>query len=299
MTTMKVGFIGIGAMGLGMAKNLLAARHDLTVYNRTREKAEALCTAGARVADTPADAARGAEAVFTMLADDGAATAVVFGENGLIEGLGRGAVHVSSSTISVSLSDRFATAHAAAGQGYVAATVFGRPEAAAVKQLWVVAAGPRSEVDRVRPLLEAVGRGLSVVGEAAKLANVVKLAGNFTIASSIEAFSEASGFARKHGVRPEDLEGVFQAIFGGSAILARYVHIIGAEAYEPAGFKLALGLKDLRLVLAAADAATAPMPLASLVHDHYLTAVAEGMGDLDWSALGLLAGERMGLHKAA
>jgi 3-hydroxyisobutyrate dehydrogenase-like beta-hydroxyacid dehydrogenase len=161
----------------------------------------------------------------------------------------------------------------------------------------VVAAGPRADVDRVRPLFEAVGRGLSLVGEAAKCANVVKLAGNFTIASVIEALGEAYAFARKQGVRPEVLEDVFQELFGDSAILARYVQIISAGAYEPAGFKLALGLKDLRLVLAAADAAAAPMPLASLVHDDYLAAVAQGKGDLDWSALGLLAAERVGLHQ--
>jgi 3-hydroxyisobutyrate dehydrogenase-like beta-hydroxyacid dehydrogenase len=293
---MKVGFIGLGVMGRGMAKNLLAAGHELQVYNRTKEKAEELGAAGARVAETPADAARGAEAVFTMLADDRAVEHVVFAEDGLLAGLERGAVHLSSSTISIALSKRLAAAHEAAGQGYVAATVFGRPEAAAAKQLWVVAAGPPAEVELVKPLFEAIGRGLSVVGEEATAANVVKLAGNFVIASSIEAFGEAYAFARKQGVSPPDLQGVFMELFGGSAVLARYVQIIAADAYEPAGFQLELGLKDMRLVVAAADAATAPMPLASLVRDNYLTAVAQGRGDLDWAALGLLAAERAGLR---
>ncbi len=293
---MRVGFIGLGAMGGGMAKNLLAAGHVLTVYNRTRERAEALRGGGARVAETPADAARGAEAVFTMLADDRAVEHVVFAEGGLLAGLARGAVHVSSSTLSVALSERLAAAHAAAGQGYVAATVFGRPDAALARQLWVIAAGPRADVDRVKPLLEAIGRGLSVVGEEATAANVVKLAGNFVSASSIEAFGEAYAFARKWGVSPPDLERVFMELFGGSAILARYLQIIAAEAYEPAGFKLELGLKDMRLVALAADAATVPMPLASLVRDNYLVAAAQGRGGLDWSALGLLAAERAGLR---
>jgi 3-hydroxyisobutyrate dehydrogenase-like beta-hydroxyacid dehydrogenase len=294
---MKVGFIGLGAMGRGMAKNLLAAGHALTVYNRTKEKSEALAAAGARVADSPADAAQGAEVVITMLADDHAVEQVVFAEDGLLAGLSRGAVHVSSSTISVALSERLAVAHAATGQGYVVATVFGRPNAALAKQLWVVTAGPRADLDRVKPLLEAIGRGLSVVGEEARAANVVKLVGNFVSASSIEAFGEAYAFARKHGVSAPELQGVFMELFGGSAVLARYVQIIAAEAYEPAGFQLELGLKDLRLVAAAADAATTPMPLASLVRDHYLAAAAQGRGDLDWSALGLLAAERAGLRQ--
>ncbi|MDI1449387.1 NAD(P)-dependent oxidoreductase [Polyangium sp. 6x1] len=293
---MKVGFIGLGAMGQGMAKNLLAAGHELSIYNRTKEKAEALGAAGARVAETPAEAARGAEAVFSMLAEDSAVEKVVFAENGLLAGLARGAVHISSSTISVALSERLVAAHAAAGQGYVAAPVFGRPEAAAAKQLWVVAAGPRAEVDRVRPLLEAIGRGLRVVGEEPTAANVVKLAGNFVIASSIEAFGEAYAFARKQGVSPPDLQAVLMELFGGSAVLARYVELIASEAYEPAGFKVELGLKDMRLVLAAADASTTPMPLASLLRDNYLAATAQGRGDLDWSALGLFAAERAGLR---
>lgn len=294
---MKVGFIGLGSMGGGMAKNLLAAGHELTVYNRTREKADALGAAGARVAATPIEAARGAAVVFTMLADDRAVEQVVFGDQGLAAGLERGAVHVSSSTISVALSERLAATHEAAGQGYVAAPVFGRPEAAAAKQLWVVAAGLTADVEMVRPLLEAIGRGLSVLGEEAKAANVVKLSGNFLIASWIEALGEVFAFTRRSGVTPEELSRVLHSLFGGAPILARYVQLIAPEAYEPAGFKLALGLKDIRLVLAAADAAEAPMPLASLVRDNFLSALAQGKGELDWSALAQIAAERAGLGK--
>jgi 3-hydroxyisobutyrate dehydrogenase-like beta-hydroxyacid dehydrogenase len=158
-----------------------------------------------------------------------------------------------------------------------------------------VAAGPPAVVDRVRPLLQAIGRGISVVGEEAKAANVVKLSGNFVTASVIEALGEAYAFARKSRVAPADLQEVFTALFGASPIVARYVEILASGAYSPAGFKLELGLKDIRLVTAAADAATCPMPLASLLRDNYLTAVAQGRGDLDWSALGLLAAERAGI----
>lgn len=294
---MKVGFIGLGNMGLAMAKNLRAAGHELAVYNRTREKAEPLRQQGARVTDSPADAARGAEVVFTMLADDAAVEDVVFGPSGLLAGLGQGALHVSSSTISVALSERLAGAHAKAGQRYVSAPVFGRPEAAEAKQLWVLAAGAAEDVARCRPLLEALGRGLSVLGERASAANVVKLSGNFLIASMMEALGESFALTRKSGVEPKVFLEVFQSVFARSPIFERYAMLIAQEQYEPAGFKLRLGLKDMRLVQEAAGAAEVPMPLASLLRDHLLGGVARGMGDMDWSALGALAAERAGLDE--
>ncbi|KFA89937.1 NAD(P)-dependent oxidoreductase [Archangium violaceum] len=292
---MKVGFVGLGNMGQPMARNLRAAGHELVVYNRTREKAEALRQQGARVADSPADAARGVEVVFSMLSDDAAVEAAVLGGSGLLAGLEKGALHVSSSTISVALSERLAEAHVKAGQRYVAAPVFGRPEAAEAKQLWVVAAGAKADVERCRPLLEAIGRGLSVLGEKASSANVVKLSGNFLIASMIEALGESFALARKSGVEPQVFLELFQSVFARSPIFERYAVLIANAQYEPAGFKMKLGLKDVRLVLEAAGAAEVPMPLASLLRDHYLGGVAQGRGDLDWSALGALAAERAGL----
>ncbi|HSP77212.1 MAG TPA: NAD(P)-dependent oxidoreductase [Myxococcaceae bacterium] len=294
---MKVGFIGLGNMGQPMARHLREAGHELAVYNRTRERAEPLGRQGARIADTPAEAARGAEVVFTMLSDDRAVEAVTFGEQGLLAGLGQGAVHVSSSTLSVELSERLAEAHARAGQGYVAAPVFGRPEAAAAKQLWVVASGRPADVERSRPLLESLGRGLSVVGERASAANVVKLSGNFLIASMIESLGEAFALARKSGVEPKVFLEVFQSVFARSPIFERYAELVAGDKYEPAGFKLRLGLKDMKLVLEAAGAAEVPMPLASLLRDNYLEGVARGRGEQDWSALGALAAERAGLEK--
>ncbi len=294
---MKVGFIGLGNMGQPMARNLRAAGHELAVFNRSREKAEPLRQQGARVADSPADAARGAEVVFSMLSDDAAVEGVVLGESGLLGGLGQGAVHVSSSTISVALSERLAEAHAKAGQRYVSAPVFGRPEAAEAKQLWVLAAGAKADVERCRPLLEALGRGLTVLGERAPQANVVKLSGNFLIASMMEALGEAFALTRKSGVEPQVFLEVFQSVFARSPIFERYAMLIADARYEPAGFKLRLGHKDMRLALEAAGAAEVPMPLASLLKDHLLGGVARGMGDLDWSALGALAAERAGLDK--
>lgn len=294
---MKVGFIGLGNMGQPMARNLRAAGHELAVFNRSREKAEPLRQQGARVADSPADAARGAEVVFSMLSDDAAVEGVVLGESGLLGGLGQGAVHVSSSTISVGLSERLAEAHAKAGQRYVSAPVFGRPEAAEAKQLWVLAAGAKADVERCRPLLEALGRGLTVLGERAPQANVVKLSGNFLIASMMEALGEAFALTRKSGVEPQVFLEVFQSVFARSPIFERYAMLIADARYEPAGFKLRLGHKDMRLALEAAGAAEVPMPLASLLKDHLLGGVARGMGDLDWSALGALAAERAGLDK--
>ena len=292
---MKLGFIGLGGMGLPMAQNLLSAGHELTVYNRTRARAEPLLDGGARVAESPADAARGNQAVVTMLADDEAVQSVVFGQDGLAAGLSPGAIHVSSSTLSVALSKRLAAAHLALGQGYVSAPVFGRPDAAAAKQLWVIAAGRPAEVERCAPIFEAISRGVSRLGDEAPAANVVKLSGNFIIASMIESLAEAFALARKSGIEASVFLDVFRSVMARSPIFERYAGLIADEAYTPAGFKMYLGLKDIRLALSAGADAEVPMPLASLLRDHMLSAVAQGHGDEDWAALGHLAAERAGL----
>ncbi|WP_284667775.1 NAD(P)-dependent oxidoreductase [Myxococcus sp. SDU36] len=294
---MKVGFIGLGNMGLPMAASLAAAGHELAVWNRTESKAAPLKEQGARVARSPAEVARGAEVVFSMLADDAAVTSAVFGQDGLQAGLAPGAVHVSSSTLSVALSERLAKTHASAGQRYLSAPVFGRPTAAASKQLWVVAAGPKQDVDRCRPLLETLGRGLTVLGDSAPAANVVKLSGNFLIASMMEALAESFALTRKSGIEPKVFLEVFQSVFARSPIFEGYAQLIAEEKYSPAGFKMRLGLKDVELVLGAARTAEVPMPLASLVKDQFLGGVAQGHGDLDWSALGALVAERAGLKQ--
>lgn len=298
---MKVGFIGLGNMGMPMARNLIRAGHELIVYNRTRSRAEELQADGARVADSPAEAARDAEVLITMLADDHAVTEVIFGSDnsqngdGALGALGRGAAHVSMSTISVSLSRRLAEAHRAKGQKYLAAPVFGRPEAAAAAKLSIVAAGDTREIERCRPLFEAMGQNVFGVGEEPPAANVVKLGGNFMIASMIEALGEAFALARKSGVGAKQFLEIINGALFKSPIYENYGGIIAGERYEPAGFKLKLGLKDVRLVLEAAEMAAAPMPLASLVHDHFLSAVARGQGERDWAALARVSADHAGL----
>ncbi|MBV9110218.1 MAG: NAD(P)-dependent oxidoreductase [Gemmatimonadetes bacterium] len=292
---MRIAFLGTGHMGLPMARNLAAAGHEVTAWNRSREKAEPLAEHGVRIADTPAEAAQEAEVAITMLAEDHAVEEVVFGDEGFYEALPQDAVHVSCSTIGVEFSRTLADAHDLQRQGYVAAPVFGRPEAADARKLKVVAAGAADVVERVRPLFDAIGERTFLVGDDPSLANVVKLCGNFLIASMIETLGESFALARKSGV-PEDvfLE-ILNGTFFSSPIFAGYAKAIAEKRFQPAGFKLRLGLKDVRLALAAADRAEVPMPAASLLHDRFLTGVATGRGDHDWSGIAGLVAEAAGL----
>ena len=293
---MKLGFVGLGSMGVAMAELLLAQGHQLFVYNRTHQKAQPLHEAGARLCATPGEAAREAEVVISMLADDAAVEAVTFGESGILAELRPSAVHVSCSTISVALSDRLATAHAQAARGYVAAPVFGRPEAAVTKKLWLLAAGKSADVERALPVLEALGRGVSRLGETPSVANLVKLTGNVFIASMIESLGEAFALTRKAGVPPELFLDLFKNVFGqGSPILENYAGQVAKGNYGHAGFKAKLGLKDLRLALSAADQLEVPLPTASLIRDQLLCAVATGQGELDWSVIAQMAAKRAGL----
>ena len=287
---MKLAFIGLGKMGSGIARNLLRAGHQLTVYNRTREKAEALVAEGARVANSPAEAVRGAEAVHTMLSDDAAVREVVFGRDGFAATMGRDAVHISHSTISTALARELA----AAGHGYLSATVFGRPEAAEAKKLVVVTAGPPDQVARFRPLLDAIGRQTVVAGTEPWQANAIKLCGNFMIASMLEAFGEAYALMRKAHIDPHAFLEAMNGLFA-SPVYANYGAMIADEKFEPAGFALKLGLKDMRLALAAAEECSAPMPMTSVVHDRFLSAAANGQGEMDWSSIARVAARGAGL----
>jgi 3-hydroxyisobutyrate dehydrogenase-like beta-hydroxyacid dehydrogenase len=282
-------------MGSGMARNLIRAGFELTVYNRTRSRAEELATDGARVADAPADAAAGVEVLVTMLADDRAVELVIFGDGGALKAMSPGAVHVSMSTISVALSARLNDAHREAGQGYVAAPVFGRPDAAAAGKLMVVASGAAADVETCRPVLESVGQTLVNFGEQATAANVVKIAGNFLIASAMESLSEAFTLLRKSGVDAGQFHELMTRSLFSAPIYQNYGKLILAGSFEPPGFKLKLGLKDVRLALAAADEVAAPLPLASLLHDHMLAGVARGYSELDWTALARVIAENAGL----
>jgi 3-hydroxyisobutyrate dehydrogenase-like beta-hydroxyacid dehydrogenase len=294
---MKIGFVGLGHMGSGMARNLLRAGHQVAAYNRTREKAQALSQEGARVANSPADAARGAEAVFTMLADDHAVSDVVFGEEGLASAPHPAPVHISSSTISVAFSRRLAQEHANRGQRLLAACVFGRPEAAENKKLIVVAAGEPQTLDRYHPLFDAIGRATFVAGPEPWHANLFKLCGNFMIASMLETFAEAFAIARKAGLDHHKFLDIMNELFQ-SPVYKNYGAAIADETFEPAGFALKLGLKDVRQVIEAAQDLAAPMPVASVVRDHFLSAIAHGQESLDWSSLARVLARSAGLEEA-
>ncbi len=291
---MNVGFIGLGRMGAGMAANLLKAGHHVTVYNRTPEKAAALIAQGAKAAARVAEACRG-EAVITMLANDEAVEDVAFGKDGIVHSLPAGAMHVSSSTIGVALSEKLAQAHAKAGQRYVAAPVFGRPDAAAAGKLFIIAAGEPVAVKAASPLFEAMGQKTFVLSESPKAANLVKLSGNFLIASMIESLGEALALVGKGGVdQRQYLEMLTSSLFN-VPIYKNYGGLIVSGEFEPAGFAAPLGQKDIRLTLAAAEDLRVPMPLASLLRDRFLTLLAHGGDRLDWSAIGGLAAKDAGI----
>ena len=291
---MKVGFIGLGQMGSAMAVNLIKAGHEVTVYNRSRDKAEALAGEDAKVAATVADAC-GGEAVFTMLAHDDALSAVVHGDCGVLASLGKGAVHISASTISVAMSERLTKEHTAAGQRFVAAPVFGRPEAAAAAKLFVAAAGAPDAIQSVTPLFDAIGQRTFVLGEEPKSANLVKLSGNFLIASVIESLGEAMALVEKGGVDRHAYLDLLTSTLFNAPVYKTYGGLIADRKFQPAGFTAPLGQKDIRLALAAGEALNVPLPLASLLRDRFLNLLAHGGEELDWSAIGALAAKDGGL----
>jgi 3-hydroxyisobutyrate dehydrogenase-like beta-hydroxyacid dehydrogenase len=295
---MNVGFIGLGRMGTVMAERLIDAGQNVTVYNRTQSKAQALIDRGAHPATRVADACRG-EVVITMLANDEAVEEVVFGAGGVLAILARSSIHLSMSTISVALSERLTAAHAAAGQRFVAAPVFGRPDVAAAGHLFIVTGGPMEAVDACMPLFNAIGQKAIHAGDAPATANLVKLTGNFLLASVIEAMGEAIALARKAGMDPLRYYEVLTSTLFTGPVFTNYAGLIARQEYSPALFAAPLGEKDVRLALAAAEALRVPMPLASLVHDRLQTLIARGGEDLDWSAIGRLAADDAGLRDQA
>jgi 3-hydroxyisobutyrate dehydrogenase-like beta-hydroxyacid dehydrogenase len=290
---MQIGFIGLGRMGSGMVANLLRAGHAVTVYNRTRAKAEALTAHGAKVAATPAEASKGA-AVLTMLANDAALEHVVYGADGVLAGLGPGALHISCSTISVALSKRLAKSHAEAGQRYVAATVFGRPDAAAAARLFAVAAGAEDALKTALPLLEAVAQKTFTVSHEPEASNLVKLSGNFLIASVIEALGEAMALVGKGGIDKQAYLEILTSTLFSAPVYKTYGAMIAEARFAPAGFAAPLGLKDIHLALAAGEELRVPMPLASLLRDRFLALLAQGGEELDWAAIGGLPAKDSG-----
>jgi 3-hydroxyisobutyrate dehydrogenase-like beta-hydroxyacid dehydrogenase len=285
---MNVGFIGLGHMGSGMAANLLKSGHVVTVYNRTKEKLEPLVSLGAIAAKSVADVGKN-DAVFTMLANDNAVTSVVYGDGGVLAHLGKGAIHISSSTVSVALSERLTADHAAAGHRFIAAPVFGRPDAAAAGKLYVVVAGEPDAIAAARSLFDAIGQATFNISETPKAANLVKLSGNFLIASVIESVGEALALVSKGGVdRHQYIDFLTSTLFN-APVYKTYGALVADRKFEPAGFAAPLGHKDIRLALEAAEQLRVPMPLASLLNNRFLTLLAHGGDRLDWSAIGDLA----------
>jgi 3-hydroxyisobutyrate dehydrogenase-like beta-hydroxyacid dehydrogenase len=291
---MKVGFVGLGNMGSAMAGKLLEAGHEVVVYNRTRSKAAPLVDCGARAAARVAEACEG-DAVMTMLAEDAAVEGLVFGEGGVLQSLGQRTIHVSMSTISVGLSERLAAVHAAADRRFIAAPVFGRPDAAAQGKLFIVVGGDPDVIDACVPLFEALGQKTVRIGEQPQAANLVKLSGNFLIASVIEALSEAMALVRKAGIDPHQYYNLLTSTLFKDPAFTIYGKLIADQKFEPPAFAAPLGEKDIRLTLAAAEGLRVPMPIASLVHDRLQTLIARGGEKLDWSAIGQLAANDAGL----
>lgn len=291
---MRIAFLGLGRMGSAMAARLAGA-FELTVYNRDGAKAAPFRALGARVAVSVGEAVDGADIVITMLADDAAEVALASGPGGLLEVLAPGAIHVAMSTIGVDTSERLAEAHRSAGQGYVAAPVFGRPPAAAAGQLWILAAGPGDQVTRCAPLFQALSQGVFPLGERASTAHALKLAGNTMLVTLLESLSEVFAFGEKAGVAPETTLKVLNTALLKSPLAEAYGGAVVKGVFEPAGFALRLGLKDVGLALRAAEGFQAPMPIASVLRDRLLAATAKGYGDQDLAALSRLSREDAGL----
>lgn len=287
---MKVGFIGLGAMGAAMASNLLAAGHALTVWNRSEAAATPLVSLGARLARSPERAVQG-EVVHSMLANDQAVRAV-FLDQGLLDAMDPGTVHVNHATISVALARELAQEHEKRGLGYVAAPVFGRPDVAAAGKLNIVVAGKPDAVERVRPLLDVLGSRLWPLGEAPERANVAKIAGNFMLVTAIESMAEASALTRAHGISAADFLEIMTGTLFPSPVYQGYGKAIAEQRFAPPGFALPLGLKDVNLALTAAEAVHVPLPFAGILRDSLIEAIGAGGEALDLAALAQVAARR-------
>ncbi|GAK25614.1 NAD(P)-dependent oxidoreductase [Serratia liquefaciens] len=290
---MKIGFAGLGGMGSAMAANLLQAGYGLKVWNRSPQAAQPLVSAGALQARQPEELAE-VDVLITMLAND-AATEQVVVESGLLQQLRAGAIHVNMATVSVALAKRLALLHAERNVGYIAAPVLGRVDVAAAGKLNILAAGDPLLLAKVQPLFEVLGQQTWHFGDQPEQANIVKIAANFTLASAIEAMAEGSALVRNYGVSGADYLHMLSSTLFASPAYKGYGGLIAEEKFEPAGFKLSLGMKDVGLALEAGANSHTPMPFASVLKDNFLDAVAQGDADLDWSALARVAARRAGL----
>jgi 3-hydroxyisobutyrate dehydrogenase-like beta-hydroxyacid dehydrogenase len=295
----SIGFVGLGHMGLPMASNLAAAGRRVIAYNRHPERRDELTALGLTPTEKFADLFD-CDLVISMVSDNHAATEIVFGQSGawpwagLAAGMRKDTVHLSMSTIGPDVSARLAAEHARHGQGYIAAPVFGNPDAAKARELFIVASGPTEHLDRCLPVFEALGQRTFVIGDSAPLANLVKIAGNAMLASTLTTLSEVLALVRKTGIEAETFTEIMTAsLFGGRAHKI-YGERMVKERFVP-GFSFPLALKDVNLALGAAQAAAVPMPSISVARDRLLAGIAQGYGDLDWSALAKVAANDAGL----
>ncbi len=278
---MKIGFLGTGSMGTPMALRLIGAGHELRVWNRSEGRTEPLLREGAIAAGTPAEAELGADAVVTMLFDDAAHEDVLFGSNGLMDALEPGSLHISCSTISTALSERLTAEHAKRGIDFVAAPVFGRPNVAQDGKLWIVAAGAEKAVERARPVLEPMSRGISVVGTEPRQAHALKLGGNFMIAAMIHTMTESFVYAQSQGIDPAKfIEAVNSALFQ-SPFYAAYANVILNPPEKP-GATIALGAKDVNMLRAAATSRGIRVTLADELAEIFEEAAKAGLSETDW-----------------
>ena len=294
---MEIGFIGLGEMGAPMAGNLMAAGYRVTVWNRTASKAQPLVAKGAVAAATPGQTTGGGGTVITMVADDASLEQVTLGDGGIVAALGAGGIHISMSTVAPATTRKLAEAHRAAGSTLIAAPVFGRPEAAAAKRLWICTSGPAAAKSAMRPIFDALGQGVFDFGETTEAANVAKISGNFLIAAAMEAMGEAFAMAEKSGLDRGALATMLGQTLFACPVYQGYGAAIAHRRHTPAGFRLPLGLKDVEIVLRCAREANAPMPTASLLRDRFVHALAVGREELDWSAVALRAREDAGLKE--
>jgi 3-hydroxyisobutyrate dehydrogenase-like beta-hydroxyacid dehydrogenase len=293
---MRIGLVGLGRMGQGMAARLLSGGHELLVYNRTAGKATELEKAGAAVALTVAAACRDREVVISMVADDAALNEVALGAGGIRESLPKDAVHVSMGTHSAGAIKALAAAHAEKGQAFVAAPVLGRPDAAAAGQLVIVAAGPPAALKKCEPAFGVMGRKTVEAAATPESALAIKLANNFVLGCAIETMAEGFALVRKYGVNPQVFYDVMtEGLFAAPAYKV-YGKLMVDSSYDKPGFTTRLGLKDIKLALAAAELVNVPLPSASVVRDRLVGAIAHGDGDKDWAVLGREQARACGLE---
>ena len=279
---MNIAFLGLGKMGSSMARRLLLAGHQLTVWNRSPGPADSLAAQGATIAATPAAAAQAADIVLSMLFDDAANEQVLLGPNGVLSAMRSGALHVSHSTISVALSERLTAEHARRAQQFLAAPVFGRPSVAEEGRLWIVVAGPEPAIALARPLFEPLSRGVSILGAEPRQAHALKLGGNFLISAMIHSLGEAFVYAEGQGIAPQTfLETVNSALFQ-SPFYAAYGNVMIHPPLQP-GATIDLGAKDLRLLHLAAASRQTHLSLADSLAEIFAEAQRTGLANEDWA----------------